>query len=143
VDILSTFSREKSNLIPILQAVQKECGYLPEDVMLRVADYLRLSPGTVYSIASSYSRFKFIPSGKKVVCACRGTACHVRGGERVLREIEKQLGIRPGETTKDMEYTLDTVSCMGACSLAPALMVDKEIHGQMTPEKVSEVLGGR
>jgi NADH:ubiquinone oxidoreductase subunit E len=143
VDILSTFSREKSNLIPILQAVQKECGYLPEDVMLRVADYLRLSPGTVYSIASSYSRFKFIPSGKKVVCACRGTACHVRGGERVLSEIEKQLGIRPGETTKDMEYTLDTVSCMGACSLAPALMVDKEIHGQMTPEKVSEVLGGR
>jgi NADH:ubiquinone oxidoreductase subunit E len=140
MDILSGFSRDKSNLVSILQEFQHQLGYLPEDVMHSVADYLGLSPSTVYSVATFYPRFKLIPSGKKVICACRGTACHVRGGGRVLREIEKQLGIKAGETTPDMEYTLETVSCMGACVLAPAVMVDDEIHGQMTPQKVSEVL---
>ena len=139
MDILSGFSRDKSNLVSILQKFQHELGYLPEDVIRSVADYLRLSPSTVYSIATFYPRFKLVPSGKKVVCACRGTACHVRGGGRVLREIEKQLGIKAGETTRDMEYTLETVSCMGACVLAPAVMVDNEIHRQMTPAKIAEV----
>jgi NADH:ubiquinone oxidoreductase subunit E len=140
MDILSGFSRDKSNLVSILQEFQRELGYLPEEVISSVADYLRLSPSTVYSIATFYPRFKLVPSGKKVICACRGTACHVRGGGRVLREIEKKLGIKAGETSPDMEYTLETVSCMGACVLAPAIMVDDEIHGQMTPQKVSEVL---
>jgi NADH:ubiquinone oxidoreductase subunit E len=140
MDILSGFSRDKSNLVSILQEFQHQLGYLPEDAIRSVADYLRLSPSTVYSVATFYPRFKLVPSGKKVICACRGTACHVRGGGRVLREIEKQLGIKAGETTPDMEYTLETVSCMGACVLAPAIMVNDEIHGQMTPQKVSEVL---
>ena len=140
MDILSGFSRDKSNLISILREFQHELGYLPEDVIRRVAEYLRLSPSTVYSVATFYPRFKLVPSGKKVICACRGTACHVRGGGRVLHEIEKELGIKAGETTPDMEYTLETVSCMGACVLAPAVMVDDEIHGQMTPQKVAEVL---
>ena len=139
MDILSGFSREKSNLIPILQAFQREFGYLPGDVMRQVADYLHLSPATVYSVATFYPRFKMVPSGKKVICACRGTACHVRGGGRILREVEKKLEIKAGETTPDMEYTLETVSCMGACVLAPVIMVDDEIHGQMTPQKVIEV----
>jgi NADH:ubiquinone oxidoreductase subunit E len=143
MDNLSSFSREKSNLVPILQEFQKEFGYLSGDAMRQIADYLHLSPGTVYSVATFYPSFKFIPSGKKTVCACRGTACHVRGGGRVLKEIEKQLGIKPGETTEDMEYTLETVACMGACALAPAVMVDNEIYGQMTPKKVSEVFGDR
>ncbi|MFA5629548.1 MAG: NADH-quinone oxidoreductase subunit NuoE [Dehalococcoidales bacterium] len=141
MDILSGFSRDKSNLVDILQAFQDKLGYLPEDIIIEVADYLRMSPSAVYSVATFYPRFKFTPSGKKTVCACRGTACHVRGGGRVLREIENKLGIKPGETTSDMEYTLETVSCMGACALAPAVMVDNEIHGQMTPAKVSEVIG--
>jgi NADH:ubiquinone oxidoreductase subunit E len=141
MDILSGYSSDKSNLVSILQQYQRELGYLPEDVIISVADYLHISPATVYSITSFYPRFKFVPSGKKVICACRGTACHVRGGGRVLREIEKRLGIKAGQTTRDMEYTLETVSCMGACVLAPAVMVEDEIHGQMTPNKVSEVLG--
>ncbi len=140
MEILSGFSRDKSNLIPILEAFQREFGYLPEDAIHSVADYLRLSPSTVYSVATFYPRFKLVPSGKKVICACRGTACHVRGGGQVLREIEKQLGIKTGETTGDMEYTLETVSCMGACVLAPAVMIGNEIHGQMTPQKVAGVL---
>lgn len=139
MDILSAFSRDKSNLIAILQEFQHKLGYLPEEIILKVADYLSMSPATVYSIATFYPRFKFVPSGKKVICACRGTACHVRGGGRVLREIEKKLGIKAGETTPDMEYTLETVSCMGACVLAPAVTIDDEIHGQMTPQNVTEV----
>ena len=139
MDILSAFSRDKSNLVAILQQFQHQLGYLPEEIIEKVADYLSMSPATVYSIATFYPRFKFVPSGKKVICACRGTACHVRGGGRVLREIEKKLGIKAGETTPDMEYTLETVSCMGACVLAPALMIDDEIHEQMTTQKVTEV----
>jgi NADH-quinone oxidoreductase subunit E len=123
--------------------LQQELGYLPEEVMQQIADYLHLSPGTVYSVATFYARFKFVPSGKKVVCACRGTACHVRGGAGVLREIEKRLGIKPGETTKDREYTLETVACIGACALAPTVMVEKEIYRQMTPKKVAEVFGDK
>jgi NADH:ubiquinone oxidoreductase subunit E len=141
--ILSKFTGEKSNLIPILQEFQQVFGYLPEEVMKQIAEFLHLSPGTVYSMATFYPGFKFVPSGKKVVCACRGTACHVRGGAGILKEIEKHLGIKPGETTKYMEYTLETVACLGACAMAPAVTIDKEVHGQMTPKKVSEVLGDK
>ncbi|MDD4874758.1 MAG: NADH-quinone oxidoreductase subunit NuoE [Dehalococcoidales bacterium] len=143
VKILSKFSREKSDLIPILQEFQQELGYLPEEIMRQVAYYLYLSPSTVYSIATFYSQFKFVPSGKKVVRACRGTACHVRGGAGVLREIEKRLCIKPGETTEDREYTLETVACIGACALAPTITVAKETYGQMTPKKVKEVFDDR
>ena len=137
--ILSKFAREESNLIPILQEFHQELGYLSEEIMQQIAVYLRLSPGTVYSVATFYSRFKFVPSGKKVVCVCRGTACHLRGGTGVLREVEKCLGIKPGETTEDMEYSLETVSCLGACALSPAITVGDETYGQMTPKKVAEV----
>jgi NADH:ubiquinone oxidoreductase subunit E len=141
--ILSKFSQEKSNLIPILQEFQQELGYLPEEVMQQIAGYLNLSPGTVYSVATFYAQFKFVPSGKKVVCVCRGTACHVRGGADTLREIEKRLGIKPGETTRDREYTLETVACIGACALAPTVTVNKETYGQMNPRKIAEVFGDR
>ncbi len=138
--ILSNFSREESNLIPVLQEFQQELGYLPEEIMLQIAAYFRLSPSTVYSIATFYSCFKFVPSGKKVVRVCKGTACHLRGGVGVLREVESCLGIKPGETTEDMEFSLETVSCLGACALAPVVTVENETYGQMTPKKIIEVL---
>ena len=140
--ILSKFSRDRSNLIPILQHAQQEFGYLPEEVIQAIADFLHISASTVYSVITFYTQFKLTPSGKKVVRVCRGTACHVRGGARILREIEKQLGIKPGETTDDLEYTLETVACIGACALAPTMRVDNETYGQMTTKKVAEVLGG-
>ena len=141
--ILSKFSRNRDNLIPILQEVQQELGYLPGEAMQSIADFLHLSSSTVYSIATFYTQFKLVPSGKRVIKVCRGTACHVRGGTRVLRGVEKRLGIKPGETTGDWEYTLETVACIGACALAPTMTVDKETHGQMTTKKVAEVFGGR
>jgi NADH-quinone oxidoreductase subunit E len=142
-NILSKFSQNRDNLIPILQEVQQEFGYLPGEAMQSIADFLHLSSSTVYSVTTFYTQFKLVPSGKKVIRVCRGTACHVRGGSRVLREVEKRLGIKPGETTGDWEYTLETVACIGACALAPTMTVDKETHGQMTTKKVAEVFGGR
>jgi NADH:ubiquinone oxidoreductase subunit E len=116
-------------------------GYLPEEAMQIIGDYLRIPAGAIYGVATFYSQFKMKPSGKKVVRVCRGTACHVRGGARVLQGVEKQLGIKPGQTTPDLEYTLETVACIGACALAPTMTINKETYGQMTPKKVREALG--
>ncbi len=138
-EILSHYSGESSNIIPILQEAQERLGYLPEEVMGEVSRFLQLPKSKVFGVATFYAQFKLTPSGKRVIKVCRGTACHVRGGARVLREVEKRLGIKPGETTDDMEYTLETVACIGACALAPTMVVGKETHGQMTTKKVAEV----
>lgn len=137
--ILSQHAVDKSALIPLLQEAQEKFGYLPAEVIRRIARFLRLSESTIYGVATFYAQFKFTPSGKSIVRVCRGTACHVRGGARVLREVEKCLGIKPGETTEDLDYTLETVACIGACALAPTMTVDKETYGQMTTKKVVEV----
>ena len=138
--ILSKFSRNRDNLIPILQEVQQELGYLPGEAMQSIADFLHLSSSTVYSIATFYTQFKLVPSGKRVIKVCRGTACHVRGGTRVLRGVEKRLGIKPGETTGDWEYTLETVACFGSCALAPVVVADDEVYGRMTTAKLEQIL---
>ena len=140
--ILSKHIRNRDNLIPILQEVQQEFGYLPEESMQIIADFLNLSASTIYSVATFYTQFKLVPTGKKVIRVCRGTACHVRGGARILREIEKRLGIKPGETTEDWEYTLETVACVGACALAPTITMDNETHGQMTTKRIKELFDG-
>lgn len=142
-EILSHYTGQRSELIPILQEAQERFRYLPEDVMKDIAGFLRLSESTVFGVATFYAQFKFSPSGKKVVRVCRGTACHVRGGARILREVEKRLGIKSGGTTDDWEYTLETIACIGACALAPTMTIDKDTHGQMTTRKVAEVFSDR
>ncbi|MCK5434238.1 MAG: NADH-quinone oxidoreductase subunit NuoE [Dehalococcoidales bacterium] len=138
-ELFSPYSGERSDLIPILQKVQEKFGYLPREAMRKIAKFLSLPESTVYGVSTFYAQFKFVPTGKRIVKVCRGTACHVRGGARILREVEKQLGIKPGETTSDMEYTLETVACIGACALAPTMVVDKETQRKMTPQKVAEL----
>jgi len=101
---------------------------------------LRLPESTVYGVATFYAQFKFSPVGRKVVRVCRGTACHVRGAPRILDEIEKHLGILPGETTDDLEYSLETIACFGSCALAPVMVVDENVYGRMTPARVGEIL---
>ncbi len=139
--ILSRFSGSQEELIPILQAMQGEFRYLPQEGMLRVAKFLALPQSTVYGVGTFYAQFKFTPSGKRIVRVCRGTACHVRGGARVLNEVERRLGIRDGQTTADKEYTLETVACIGACALAPTMTIDGDTYGQMSTSKVAEVFG--
>jgi NADH-quinone oxidoreductase subunit E len=142
-EILAHYTGQKDELIPILQEVQEEFGYLPAEVMLEVARFLRIAQSTIYGVSTFYTQFKLVPSGKRIIRVCRGTACHVRGGARILREVEKQLGIKPGETTEDWEYTLETVACIGACALAPTMTFDKGTYGQMTTKKVAEILGDK
>ncbi len=142
-EILSRYSGASSDLIPILQEAQEKFGYLPEEVMQRVARFLRLTDNMVYGVSTFYAQFSFTPTGRNKITVCRGTACHVRGGARILKEIERRLGIKPGETTEDMEYTLETVACIGACALAPTMKIGNETYGQMTTMKAAEVLGAK
>lgn len=140
-EILSHHTGKKEELIPILQEAQEQFGYLPSEVMLKVAKFLRLPESTIFGVSTFYAQFKFLPTGRKKVRLCRGTACHVRGAPRILAEVEKQLGIKPGETTEDLEYSLETIACFGSCALAPVMVVDDDVYGRMTPKKVAQILG--
>ena len=138
-EILSSFTGTRNEVIPLLQRVQEEYGYLPEDAMRHVATFTNTPESDVYSVATFYAQFRLKPVGRKRVMVCRGTACHVRGAQLITDAIERKLGIGVGETTEDREYTLDTVACIGACGLAPCLMVNKDVHGRLTSKSVLEV----
>lgn len=140
-EIFSEFSGLRGELIPVLQKVQETFGYLSEDSMRDVARFLRISESNVYSVATFFGQFRFIPKGKKHVMVCRGTACHVRGAQRILHEVEKLIGIKEGETSSDLEYSLETVACIGACGLAPNMMVNDVTCGRLTNKKVHEKFG--
>ena len=138
-DVFSSYEGREDELIPILQAVQQQFGYLSEEAMLAVARFTRVPESAVYAVATFYAQFRFTPIGRHHVTVCRGTACHVRGAPRILEAVEKQLGIKEGETTPDLEYSLDTVACIGACGLSPCIMTNKKVEAKMTPRKVTEL----
>ena len=140
-EILSHYSGKKEELIPILQEAQEQFRYLPSEVALEVARFLRIPESAVFGVSTFYAQFKLTPVGKRMVRVCRGTACHVRGGARILREVERRLGIKPSETTNDLEYTLETIACFGSCALAPVMVIDKDVHGRMTTTTVGQILG--
>ncbi|MFC1998726.1 NADH-quinone oxidoreductase subunit NuoE [Chloroflexota bacterium] len=140
-DILGGYAVERSNIIPILQAVQAEFGYLSQECIVAIARYLRLSESVVYGVSTFYAQFKFAPVGEKLIRVCRGTACHVRGVSRVLDEASKLLGIGPGETTSDLKYSLESIACFGSCALAPVMVVNESVYGKVTPDKVKKILG--
>jgi len=140
-DIFSHYKGDMQELIPILQETQENFRYLPAAAMREIARFLRMPESTIYGVSTFYAQFKLTPLGKKIIRVCRGTACHVRGATKVLAEIEKQLGIKAGQTTDDLEYTLETVACIGACALAPTMTIEGETYGKMTTKKVAEVLG--
>ena len=139
IEILASYKGEKGDLIPVLQQVQQEFGYLPEQAMRQIAEFVGLPESTVFGVATFYAQFKLVPTGRNIVRVCRGTACHVRGGARILKEVEKRLGIKPGESTSDLEYALETVACIGACALAPTMVMNNDTHGEMTTRKVDEI----
>lgn len=130
----------QTNLMEVLRRVQDKLGYLPEEAIERVARHMRVSPTEVYGVATFYSHFRLTPRGRKLVRVCRGTACHVRGGPKLRAAVEQELGVKPGETTPDMAFTYETVVCIGACALAPTMVVEDTLYGEMTAERVREVL---
>ena len=127
-------------LIPALQAVQEKFGYLPEVAMEEIGRVAGVSSNVVYGVASFYAQFRFIKPGEHMIKICLGTACHVRGAEKILDKIKRALDINVDETTKDMAFTLKTVNCLGACALGPMVVVDEDYHGHMTQNKVDDVL---
>jgi NADH:ubiquinone oxidoreductase subunit E len=139
--LLSDFKGTKNELIPILQCVQKQFGYLPESAMQEIARYVSIPESKVYATATFYSEFRFKPIGEKHISVCKGTACHIRGAGKIQETIERQLGITEGETTADRQYSLETVACIGCCALAPCMTVNKEtVHGNLTPRKAVSII---
>ena len=135
---------DPAGLIPLLQEVQREFGYLPEEGMKEVARRLRIPETRVYGVATFYSQFTMRPRGENVITVCCGTACHVRGGDKIISDISRRLGIKPGETTPDGKITLEKAACFGSCALAPVVIVNEKVHGQQTPrisEKIMEDIG--
>ncbi len=144
--ILEQHGRKPSRLVPILQAVQEEYRYLPKEVLTYVATALDVSPASVFGVATFYSHFAIEPKGKHLVRLCDGTACHVKDSVPILDAIRKRLGLEGKRTTTaDMLFTVETVACLGACGLAPVVVVDDQVHGQMTPESgvklVEDIIG--
>ncbi|MEW6570453.1 MAG: NADH-quinone oxidoreductase subunit NuoE [Nitrospirota bacterium] len=139
-EILASYRGERAELVPILQEVQDSLGYLPEKVMLDIARFIGVPESHVYSVASFYAQFRLLPLGKKRVTICRGTACHIRGAPQILNEIEEIIGIKEGETTLDLEYTLESVACFGCCALAPCIRINRSVYGELNLEKVKELI---
>jgi NADH-quinone oxidoreductase subunit E len=139
-EILSKYEKREASLIPVLQEVQGLFGYLPEQALVRIGENIRIALSRIYGVATFYAQFYLSPRGLHTVRVCRGTACHVRGGKNVLKAVQHALGIGEGETTPDSKFTFETVACLGACALAPVLLVDKNYYGKLTPAKVEQVL---
>jgi NADH-quinone oxidoreductase subunit E len=138
--ILAPYKGQKGASIPILQKVQEEFGYLPQETLPEIAKFLGLSTNEIFGVASFYAQFRFTRPGKHSLKVCQGTACHVRGAPRILDSIEQELGVKPGETTKDYKFSLERVACFGSCALAPVMVVDKTVYGRMSTAKAREIL---
>ncbi len=140
-EIISGYGTESRFLIPIIQDVQTEYRYLPPELLTYIAGKLHITEAKAYSVATFYENFSFDKKGKYVIKVCDGTACHVRKSTGILERLNNELGLTDGKhTTDDMMFTVETVSCLGACGLAPVLTVNDEVHASMTPDKVTELI---
>jgi len=139
-EIIKRYGEDKSFLVPILQDVQKRFNYLPKEAIQSVSKLLEVPLSQIYHVATFYKAFSLLPRGKHQFQLCLGTACHVRNAPLIGEHIERTLGIKAGETTSDLEFTFETVNCLGACALGPILVLDEEYHGQMTISKANKIL---
>ena len=138
--ILARYESQPANLIPVLQEIQDEFNYLPKDELKMVADRLQVPLTQVYSVATFFKMFSLEPKGRHQVRVCLGTACHLRGGQRLLENFERTLSAKAGETTADGKFTLETVNCLGACALAPLVRVDQKNYGKMSGDRIAKII---
>ena len=136
---LSKFKKHRGNLIPILQSIQEKHSYLASAALEMVANHLDISSSEVYGVATFYNQFRFHPPGRNQIKVCLGTACHVAGGDIILENFERKLGIKDGETTADREYSIERVACVGCCALAPVAVINDNVQGYMQPSKVEGI----
>lgn len=139
-EIFEKYSKDRENLIPVLQAIQEKEGFLSEDSIVEVGKYLGLPASKVFGVATFYNQFRFQPKGKYHIQLCRGTACHVLGSATVLDELQKALKIKNNETTKDGKFSLEVVACIGACGLAPVVNINGEFYGKVTKDSLLNIL---
>ncbi len=139
--IIAEHQNQRWALLPLLERVQQEFGFIPPDGINPIAKALGLFPAQVQGVITFYAQLYTTPRGKNIVRVCRGTACHVRGGKTILKLVKRQLGIEEGEMTPDMEYSLETVACVGCCALAPNIVINRDIYGQVNPKKVASIFG--
>lgn len=139
--IVNEYRNQKWPLIPVLQEIQNEFGYIPPEAINTLAKSFGLFPSQVQGVISFYSQLYTQPRGKRVVRVCRGTACHVRGGKTILKLVKQHLGVEEGQTTPDLEYTLETVACIGVCAMAPNMVIGKQTYGHLNPKVVNRLLG--
>jgi NADH-quinone oxidoreductase subunit E len=139
-EILSSHEKERKNLIPLLQEVQASLGYLPKKALQEIAGFLEIPEMEVWGVATFYNQFRFAPLGKYHTVVCMGTACHLAGGRLILDTLERELEIKVGETTKDRDFSLERVACIGCCMLAPVITIGDRIYPKMTPFRVEEAL---
>jgi NADH:ubiquinone oxidoreductase subunit E len=135
------FSRDRGNLIPILHAVQDTIGFLPDEAVKEIADWLSIPASEVYGTATFYTLFAMEQKGEHVVRLCDSPPCHIEGSDAVRKALEQHLGVKDGETTQDGLFTFEIVSCFGLCGVAPAMMVDEDVYGNLTPEMIGDILG--
>jgi len=138
--IILKYKSKPGALIPVLEEVQEVCGFLPMSLQLKVSKGLGIPVANVYGVVTFYSFFTMVPRGKHVIRVCLGTACYVRGGQKILESLSSNLGIAPGECTDDRNFSLETVRCLGACGLAPVVVIDEDTHGQMKAAKLDKTL---
>ena len=142
-ELVNEYSQQKWTMIPLLQKIQSEFGYIPPQSIPLIARSLGLFPSQVQGVISFYTQLYTQPRGRKIVRVCRGTACHVRGGKTILKLVKQHLGLEEGETSPDLEYTLETVACIGVCALAPNIVVGDHVHGHMNPKKAEQLFRNR
>ncbi|MBP2653411.1 MAG: NADH-quinone oxidoreductase, subunit [Firmicutes bacterium] len=139
-EVLVKYEGVKGALIPVLQEAQNVYGYLSKDIITRIGEKLGIATSQIYGVATFYSQFHLKPRGRNIIRVCQGTACHVRGAKAILQALEDNLKISAGSTTPDLKFTLETVACIGACGLAPVLMINDDTHGRLTPEAIPGIL---
>jgi len=139
-EIIGRYPAQQGVLIQLLLDMQSEFNWIPKEAILSISARLQIPASQVYRVASFYQAMSLTPRGRHVVSVCLGTACHVRGGPRIMDKVEESLGIKAGETTQDMKFTLERVNCLGCCALGPVVVVDRDYHGKVAPAKVKEVL---
>ena len=139
-EVIASRSRERGKLIPILQDIQAKFGYLPREAMLEAASFLDAPDSEVYSVATFYNQFRFVPPGKHQIKVCLGTACQVKGGKIILDSWQRELDIKEGETTPDREFSLERVACVGCCAMAPVSVVDDQVEGTISPTRIKGIL---
>ena len=139
-EIINRHKNDNGPLIPILQGAQEVYGYLPAHVIKHISKATRIPVARIYGVVTFYAQFRLTPVGRNLINICLGTACHVRGGAKIVETIEKELKIKDGATTEDGRFTLEVVACIGACGLAPVISINNEVHGRLLPEKIAGIL---